>query len=133
MPLFSTKEHFTHSSSSFFRLVANQWTAWAIRIVVLLRVNTIRKTMNTTTINGKRLYIKSYIHLRSFNASETALYKLCGIMYWSDSAHQWALSIQYMMHGTATCRMPKECLYFTHMKCPVWLHPNHQISAATHG
>ena len=93
MPLCSTKDHFTHSSSSFFCLVANQWTAWAIRIVVLLRVNTIRKTMNTTTINGKRLYIKSYIHLRSFNASETALYKLCGIMYWIDSAHwtSWCL------------------------------------------
>ena len=70
MPSCSTKEHFTHSS--FFRVVANQWMAWAIRIVVLLRVNTIRKITDTMYNNGKPLAL--LMHVSSFNISETGVF-----------------------------------------------------------
>ena len=72
MPSCSRKEHFTHSSSSFFCVVANQWTAWAIHIVVLLWVNTIRKTTDTTYNNGKPLPL--LMHVSSFNISETGVF-----------------------------------------------------------
>ena len=55
MPSCSTKEHFTHSSSSFFRVVANQWTAWAIRIVGLTPSG--RPQTLCTTMENHWLYL----------------------------------------------------------------------------